>query len=113
MGPFGGDRREERAAPSRWAGGESDLRGLHTSVGAALLAIAGGFLAPGSLASGLARPRPAQTPPLRTLPRRRAVPAAPTRVAIGSAQRTFVSAGSGNDVNPCTRTAPCRNFQAA
>jgi hypothetical protein len=28
-------------------------------------------------------------------------------------QRTFVSAASGNDANPCTRTAPCRNFAAA
>jgi len=27
-------------------------------------------------------------------------------------QRTFVST-SGSDANPCTRTAPCRNFQAA
>jgi len=27
-------------------------------------------------------------------------------------QRTFVST-SGNDANPCTRTDPCRNFQAA
>jgi nitrous oxidase accessory protein NosD len=27
-------------------------------------------------------------------------------------QRTFVST-SGNDANPCTRTAPCRNFSAA
>ena len=28
-------------------------------------------------------------------------------------QRTFVSAGSGSDANPCSRTAPCRNFAAA
>src|SRR6187401_2596973 len=27
-------------------------------------------------------------------------------------QRTFVST-SGSDANPCTRTDPCRNFQAA
>ena len=27
--------------------------------------------------------------------------------------RVFVSAAAGNDVNPCSRTAPCRNFQRA
>jgi hypothetical protein len=32
--------------------------------------------------------------------------------AQGAAQRTFVS-GKGNDVNPCTFTAPCRSFIAA
>lgn len=30
-----------------------------------------------------------------------------------AAQRTFVSAGSGSDANPCTRQAPCRQFTAA
>lgn len=30
-----------------------------------------------------------------------------------AAQRTFVSAGEGNDANPCTRNAPCRSFTAA
>jgi parallel beta helix pectate lyase-like protein len=29
------------------------------------------------------------------------------------AQRTFVSAGTGNDSNPCTRQQPCRNFASA
>ena len=28
-------------------------------------------------------------------------------------QRTFVSAGTGSDANPCTRALPCRNFAAA
>src|SRR5207302_10656614 len=51
----------------------------------------------------LGRPRPA----------RPAVPAAPRKAATGSAQRTFVSAATGNDASPCTRTAPCRNFAAA
>ncbi len=61
--------------------------------GIALLAIAGGVLAAGSFASG------------------RAPDAAHRAAAL--AQRTFVSAGSGNDANPCTRTSPCRNFAAA
>ena len=30
-----------------------------------------------------------------------------------AAQRTFVSAASGFDVNPCTRISPCRSFAAA
>jgi hypothetical protein len=30
-----------------------------------------------------------------------------------AAQRTFVSAGSGSDANPCTRALPCRSFGAA
>jgi len=33
--------------------------------------------------------------------------------AAALAQRTFVSAETGNDANPCSRTAPCRNFAAA
>jgi parallel beta helix pectate lyase-like protein len=33
--------------------------------------------------------------------------------AAVAAQRTFVSAGSGSDANPCTRQQPCRNFAAA
>jgi parallel beta helix pectate lyase-like protein len=33
--------------------------------------------------------------------------------APAQSQRTFVSAGSGNDLYPCTRTQPCRNFSAA
>lgn len=33
--------------------------------------------------------------------------------AAFSAQRTFVSAGTGNDSNPCSRPLPCRNFTAA
>jgi hypothetical protein len=33
--------------------------------------------------------------------------------ALGLAQRTFVSAGTGNDTNPCTRQLPCRNFVTA
>ncbi len=63
------------------------------AVAAVMLAVAGGVVAAGSLASGRA-------------------PAAVHRAAA-LAQRTFVSAASGNDANPCTRTAPCRNFQAA
>src|SRR5438477_9591417 len=56
------------------------------------LVAAGGVLAAGSFASG---------------------PTAAKRIAAGPAQRTFVSAASGDDVNPCTRALPCRNFQAA
>src|SRR6266700_1968683 len=63
---------------------------------AVLLLAAGGVLAAGSFASGASR-----------------VPAVAGRAAAGPAQRTFGSAGSGNDANPCTRTSPCRNFQAA
>jgi hypothetical protein len=33
--------------------------------------------------------------------------------AAEAAQRTFVSAGSGSDANPCTRALPCRSFGAA
>jgi parallel beta helix pectate lyase-like protein len=33
--------------------------------------------------------------------------------AFATAQRTFVSAATGSDTNPCSRTAPCRNFAAA
>ncbi len=84
------------------------------AVGAVMLAVAGGVLAAGSFASGPARPSPTQRPPLlRALPKRPAVPAAPRKAATGSAQRTFVSAAAGNDANPCTRAAPCRNFAAA
>jgi parallel beta helix pectate lyase-like protein len=32
---------------------------------------------------------------------------------VHGAQRTFVSAGSGSDANPCTRAFPCRNFATA
>src|SRR5438876_7408337 len=63
------------------------------AVCAVVLAAAGGILAAGSFASGRA-------------------PAAAHRTAA-LAQRTFVSAETGNDANPCTRAAPCRNFAAA
>jgi parallel beta helix pectate lyase-like protein len=33
--------------------------------------------------------------------------------ASAQSQRTFVSAGSGIDANPCDRALPCRNFAAA
>ena len=33
--------------------------------------------------------------------------------ALPAAQRTFVSAGAGSDLNACTRSAPCRSFGAA
>jgi hypothetical protein len=33
--------------------------------------------------------------------------------AAAPTQRSFVSAGTGNDANPCTRQLPCRNFAAA
>jgi hypothetical protein len=33
--------------------------------------------------------------------------------SVNGAQRTFVSAGSGSDSNPCTRLAPCRSFTTA
>jgi parallel beta helix pectate lyase-like protein len=33
--------------------------------------------------------------------------------AFAQIQRTFVSAASGSDANPCTRPLPCRNFAAA
>src|SRR5437016_2042614 len=82
------------------------------AVGTALHAVAGGVLAAGSFASGPAGSH-AALPQLRVLPKRPAVPATARRVATGTAQRTFVSAASGLDANPCTRTAPCRNFQAA
>jgi hypothetical protein len=39
--------------------------------------------------------------------------AASASAAVAPAQRTFVSAASGNDANPCTRPSPCRNFAAA
>src|SRR6266571_7551654 len=64
-----------------------------TAAFVAVLAAGGAAFAAGSLASGRA-------------------PAA-VHKAAALAQRTFVSAASGNDANPCTRTAPCRNFQAA
>jgi len=63
------------------------------AVGIALLAVVGGVLAAGSFASSH---RPAAA-----------------HKAAALAQRTFVSAATGNDANPCTRTAPCRNFAAA
>src|SRR2546430_17304299 len=61
-----------------------------------LLVAGGGILAAGSFASGAAR-----------------VPAVAGKADVGPAQRTFVSAATGNDANPCNRTAPCRNFAAA
>src|SRR5215208_6288772 len=36
-----------------------------------------------------------------------------TCVTAFAAQRTFVSAASGSDSNPCSRPSPCRNFAAA
>src|SRR6266571_6657569 len=63
------------------------------AVAVVLTALGGAALAAGSFASGHA-------------------PAAVHRAAA-LAQRTFVSAATGNDANPCTRTAPCRNFAAA
>jgi len=36
-----------------------------------------------------------------------------TTVAANAAQRTFVSAGSGIDANPCSRPSPCRSFGVA
>jgi hypothetical protein len=33
--------------------------------------------------------------------------------AAEAAQRTFVSAGSGSDANPCSRALPCRSFGTA
>src|SRR5438128_2361153 len=32
---------------------------------------------------------------------------------LHAAQRTFVSAADGSDLNPCTRPLPCRSFAAA
>src|SRR5437870_4801509 len=63
------------------------------AVAVVLTALGGAALAAGSFASGHA-------------------PATAHRAAA-LAQRTFVSAATGNDANPCTRTAPCRNFAAA
>ncbi len=63
------------------------------AVAVVLTALGGAALAAGSFASGHA-------------------PAAVHRAAA-LAQRTFVSAATGNDANPCTRAAPCRNFAAA
>src|SRR5207245_7143697 len=71
----------------------SRSRLVAVAVAIALLVITGAVLAAGSFASGRA-------------------PAAAHRTAA-LAQRTFVSAATGNDANPCTRTAPCRNFAAA
>jgi parallel beta helix pectate lyase-like protein len=34
-------------------------------------------------------------------------------LAYAQVQRTFVSAATGNDVNPCSRPRPCRSFGAA
>jgi hypothetical protein len=36
-----------------------------------------------------------------------------TTLSAATSQRAFVSAASGSDTNPCTRTLPCRNFNAA
>src|SRR5437762_124340 len=36
-----------------------------------------------------------------------------TAIPLAAAPRTFVSASSGLDTNPCTRPAPCRSFSAA
>src|SRR5436853_5663 len=80
------------------------------AVAATSLTVAGAVLAAGSFASGSARPRPTALGPTLRPP---TVAAAPRRLAIGSAQRTFVSAATGNDANPCNRAAPCRNFAAA
>src|SRR5437870_5836210 len=63
------------------------------AVAVVLTALGGAALAAGSFASGHA-------------------PATAHRAAA-LAQRTFVSAATGNDANPCTRAAPCRNFAAA
>src|SRR5438874_11521405 len=63
------------------------------AVAVVLLSVGGAAVAAASFASGRA-------------------PAAAHRTAA-LAQRTFVSAATGNDANPCTRTAPCRNFAAA
>src|SRR6266581_1130287 len=63
------------------------------AVAVVLIALGGAALAAGSLASGK-RPATAHR-------------------AAALAQRTFVSAATGNDANPCTRAAPCRNFAAA
>src|ERR1700712_1402935 len=38
--------------------------------------------------------------------------AVPLDVAFGQATRTWVS-GVGDDVNPCSRTAPCKTFAGA
>jgi hypothetical protein len=37
----------------------------------------------------------------------------PVSAQFTPTQRTFVSAASGSDANPCSRTEPCRNFAAA
>src|SRR5438093_6424824 len=36
-----------------------------------------------------------------------------TSLAYGQTQRTFVSAHTGSDANPCGPTTPCRSFGAA
>src|SRR5437588_645215 len=74
----------------------------------------GCLLVPAVASTASAKPRTrAATPPRRSAAPAHAAPAAPTSVAAGSAQRTFVSANHGNDANPCTVTSPCRNFAAA
>jgi hypothetical protein len=57
-------------------------------------------------------PSPTRTSWKATAPAMEAGPAALPESPNATIQRTFVST-SGNDANPCTNTAPCRNFAAA
>jgi hypothetical protein len=81
----------------------------------ALALVAGILLAATSLASAGGKAAQSASPkasPVRAIAPK---PAAlkPMSATVGTVQRTFVSAATGNDANPCSRTAPCRNFAAA
>src|SRR5437588_4826589 len=93
------------------------IRSRVVALATVLLMLAGGFVAASSsLAGGSKRAAVGANPPSPVggnAPAPPVVPAAPANAVVGTAQRSFVSAGSGSDSNPCTRSAPCRNFQAA
>jgi hypothetical protein len=87
---------------------------LTVLVVSAAACIAGGlFAATSGSASGRAASAGPGASPVQAAASRPAAPSTAVVAASGTNQRTFVSAASGNDANPCTRTAPCRNFAAA
>jgi hypothetical protein len=94
-------------------------RSFRTRAGTALIAAcvlvpAAVVVAPGIVSAVTSRSTadPHQ-PPQTSPPSATSGAQGPVSMASGSAQRTFVSAGSGSDANPCTRALPCRNFAAA
>jgi hypothetical protein len=88
-------------------------RGSLALLFACLLVPALVVVAPGLVSAATSKSSDNPKLPTQTAHPAAAGTAAAVSTASGSAQRTFVSAGSGNDANPCTRTAPCRNFAAA